>query len=281
MIRWLSTAWNYGDRAPARSENDGLLGLSGMRIWRSFAAGLVFVLGTGAAVAGPDDENAGAVRPIPGYTLENLRPSSGDMAVQPGASAFQVKTSIVPSGTLNVGPVVNYSQNRTDFSDPRIDDPSRADPAWEAGAFVDYRINNGSKPNTVVGLNFQMSPGTADSRNGWLFLPNLYYQAPVGDSWNVRADLSSTYATDNAMGMGSTVGGSGAARRGLDGFDGDAGFKDVGIGVGVTYNLTPSWDVDTALRYQRLLEDAADNPAANDPGAANQLFGGVLLRYKF
>lgn len=252
-----------------------------MRIWRPFAAGIVLVLGTGAALAGPDDGNPAADRPVPGYTLENLRPSAGNLAVRPGASAFQLKTDIVPSGTLNVGPVVNYAPDRTDFSDRRIDPLSRADPAWEAGAFVDYRIDNGANANTVVGLNFQMSPGMSDSRNGWLFLPNVYYQAPLGDSWNVRADLSSTYATDNSMGMGSAPGGGAAARYGLDGYDGDSGFKDVGIGVGVTYNLTPSWDVDTAVRYQRLLEDAADSPAPDDPRAVNQLFGGVLVRYKF
>ena len=250
-----------------------------MKIWRPALAGIILVLGTGAAFAGADDENATADRPLTGYTLENLRPSAGELAVQPGASAFQLKSSIVPSGTLNVGPVVNYSSDRTDFSDPRISDPAGVDPAWEAGAFVDYRTDNGPRPSSVFGLNFQMSRGMAESRNGLLFLPNVYYQAPLGESWNVRADLSSTVALDNAM--GSALGGSGAARRGLDGNDGDAGFRDVGIGVGVTYNLTPSWNVDTAVRYQRLLDEAADNAESNDPGAANQLFGGVLLRYKF
>jgi outer membrane protein len=91
----------------------------------------------------------------------------------------------------------------------------------------------------------------------------------------------SSYGTDNSLGTGSNIGGNTATRRGLDDFSGDAGFKDVGIGVGVTYNLTPSWNVDTALRYQRLLDEAADNPSTSDQGPANQLFGGVLVRYKF
>jgi hypothetical protein len=39
--------------------------------------------------------------------------------------------------------------------------------------------------------------------------------------------------------------------------------------------------VDTALRYQRLLDETASNPDADDKGAANQLFGGVLVRYRF
>lgn len=249
-----------------------------MKIWRPALVGIILVLGTGAAFADSDNENASADRPIAGYTLENLRPTAGDLAVQPGANAFQVNSNSdsVPSGTLNVGPVVNLATDRNDFSDPGISDPAGVDPAWEAGAFVDYRMDSGPRASTVFGLNFQMSPGAADSRDGLLFLPNVYYQSSLGESWNFRADLSSTYAFDSAM--GSAIGGSGAARRG---FDGDAGFRDVGIGVGVTYNLTPSWDVDTALRYQRLLDEAADNAESNDPGAANQLFGGVLLRYKF
>lgn len=250
-----------------------------MRIRLSLVAAIILVLGTGAAVADPGGEDRKDDRRVSGYTLENLRPSAGELAVQPGASAFQLKTNIVPSGTLNVGPVVNYVPDRNDFSDPGIDDPSRTDSAWEAGAFVDYRLDNGPRPSTVFGLNFQMSSGRTDSRNGLLFLPNVYYQSPLGDSWNVRADLSSTYAFDNAM--GSSLDGSGAARRQLGEHGGEAGFKNVGIGVGVTYNLTPSWDVDTAVRYQRLLDETAGNSDADDPGAVNKLFGGVLVRYKF
>lgn len=258
-----------------------ILGYSGMNIWRPLAAVAVFVLGSGVALAEPNDSSLSKQSSNSGYVLENLRPSGGEMALHPAASAFQLKANVVPSGTLNVGPVVNYSPTRNDLSDSGIDPASRLGPAWEAGAFVDYRLDNGAKPNTVVGLNFRMAPGITDSRNGWLFLPNVYYLAPLGDSWNIRADLSSTFATDNALGGGSGFSGTAATRRGLDGFDGEGGFKDVGIGVGVTYNLTPSWDVDTALRYQRMLDETTENPAANDPGAANQLFGGVLVRYKF
>lgn len=256
------------------------LGLSGMRIWPLFAT-VAFLLGAGTALAEPDAGGAQSGGQASGYMLENLRPSSGETVVHPGSGAFQLKASVVPSGTVNVGPVITTSPARDDFSDRRLGNPSGADPAWEAGAFVDYRIDNDLKPNTVVGFNFQVAPGIDNSRAGWLFLPNVYFQSPLGDSWDIRADLYSSYATDNSAGTGANVGGNTATRRGLDDFGGDAGFKDVGIGVGVTYNLTPSWNVDTALRYQRLLDEAADNPSANDQGPANQLFGGVLVRYKF
>ncbi len=252
-----------------------------MTIWRLFAAAVLIVLGAGAALAEPDARRPDTHGQAPNYTLENLRPSVGETAVGPTAGAFQLKANIVPSGTVNVGPVITTSPERDDFSGRRLDNPSGVDSAWEAGAFVDYRIDNDLKPNTVVGLNFQVAPGIENSRGGWLFLPNVYFQSPLGDSWDIRADLYSSYATDNSVGTGTNVGGSTATRRGLDDFGGDAGFKDVGIGVGVTYNLTPSWNVDTALRYQRLLDEAADNPSANDQGPTNQLFGGVLVRYKF
>ncbi len=252
-----------------------------VNLWRPLAAASMFVLGSGVAFAGPDDGEPSRQAPTSGYLLETMRPSASDMSLHPAASAFQLKPNVVPSGTLNVGPVVTRAPSRGDFSDSAVDPLSPVDPAWEAGAFVDYRMDNGIKPSTVVGLNLRMSPGVSDSRAGWLFLPNVYYQTPLGNSWNIRADLSSTFATDGAVGGGGTGFGTTAIRHGLEGVDGEGGFRDVGIGVGVTYNLTPSWDVDTALRYQRLLDEAADNSAANDPGAANHLFGGVLVRYKF
>ena len=264
-----------------RSGNDYFSGLSGMTIGRLLAAAVAVVLGTGVALAESDTGRSDNQGQAPEYMLENLRPSIGETAVGSGVGGFQLKANIVPSGTVNVGPVITTSPQRDDFAGGRIDSPSGVDPAWEAGAFVDYRFGNDSKPNTVVGLNFQVAPGIENSRAGWLFLPNVYFQSPLGDSWDIRADLYSSYGTDNSVGTGSAVGGNTATRRGLDDFSGDAGFKDVGIGVGVTYNLTPSWNVDTALRYQRLLDEAADNPSTSDQGPANQLFGGVLVRYKF
>lgn len=253
--------------------------ISGSRFLRSLIVAVTVIVSSGAALADPDDHGALGQAPASGTLLKNLRPTAGDMALHPSAGAFEVRTSVVPSGTLNVGPMVTVSPTRNGISDSEIDPLSQVDPAWEAGAFVDYRMDNGTKPSTVVGLNLRMAPGISDDRGGWLFLPNVYYQAPLGDSWNIRADLSSTFATDNAGAAG--FGGSSATKRGIDGFDGDGGFKDVGVGVGVTYNLTPSWDVDTALRYQRLLDETSENAGANDPGAVNQLFGGVLVRYKF
>ncbi len=252
-----------------------------MTIWRLFAAAAVLVSGAGVALADPDANSPENDGPPPSYMLENPRLPVGGMAVQPGAGVFQLRTNIVPSGTLNVGPVVNYSREKTDFSDRRIDNLSRVDPGWEAGAFVDYRIDNDLRPNTVVGLNFQFAADVAGSHGGWRFLPNVYYRTPLGESWNFRAGLYSTFAIDNYVSTSSGAGTNTAARRELDGGDGDAGFKDVGIGVGMTYNLTPSWNVDTALRYERLLDDAAEGPVTNDQGSANQLFGGVLVRYKF
>lgn len=246
---------------------------------RSLIAALgLLVFAAGPVMAGADDAGAGADAEglDAGYLVDNLRPSVGGMVGGAEDSTFRLKANVVPSGTINVGPVISYSQDRGAFTDRRIDPLAGRAPAWQAGAFVDYRLDDELETSAVVGLNLQLSADTADTRRGWLFLPNVYYTAPVGESWNIRANLSSSYASDDYQ--GSALDGSSASRRDADG---QSGFKDVGIGVGVTYNLTPSWDVDTAVRYQRLLDETASNPDADDKGAANQLFGGVLVRYKF
>jgi outer membrane scaffolding protein for murein synthesis (MipA/OmpV family) len=72
-----------------------------------------------------------------------------------------------------------------------------------------------------------------------------------------------------------------AARSGLNQFDADAGFKDVGADLVLGFGQGPGWQASLVGRYRYLLDDAADSPIVDDEGDENQLFAGVLVGYRF
>ena len=72
-----------------------------------------------------------------------------------------------------------------------------------------------------------------------------------------------------------------SARSGLNTYSADAGIKDAGLGVTLTYKFTDNWDVTGLANYTRLLGDAADSPVVDDEGDENQFFGGLTINYTF
>ena len=71
-----------------------------------------------------------------------------------------------------------------------------------------------------------------------------------------------------------------ASRSGLDEYDADAGFKDVGVNAMLSYLITPRWDVTGIAAYRRLVGDAEDSPVTEE-GSANQWYGGLMFNYHF
>ena len=71
-----------------------------------------------------------------------------------------------------------------------------------------------------------------------------------------------------------------AERSGLDEYDADEGFKDVGANASLSYLITQHWDVTGIAAYRRLVGDAEDSPVTEE-GSANQWYGGLLFNYHF
>lgn len=79
-------------------------------------------------------------------------------------------------------------------------------------------------------------------------------------SWANDAYMDSFFGIDNAQ----------SAASGLEPFEAEAGFKDVGLALRLNYGLTEHWAILTSGEYKRLLGDAADSPIVTDEGSADQ-----------
>ena len=72
-----------------------------------------------------------------------------------------------------------------------------------------------------------------------------------------------------------------SARSGLNQFNADEGFKDVGVRGQVTYRFTDSWSSTFAAQYKLMVEDAADSPVVDDAGSEHQFVAGVTVNFHF
>jgi outer membrane protein len=76
------------------------------------------------------------------------------------------------------------------------------------------------------------------------------------------------------------VDGRDSARSGLKEYSADSGIKDVGANLTLSYALTQHWGLLGVAAYRRLVGDASDSPITKN-GDENQLYGGLLVNYRF
>ncbi len=247
-----------------------------------------WTLGAGVGVS-PDYEGSEDYEPVPvlnarvawqeGYFVQ-LGPSTL-RALQLRANILPREGSALGPGNFQFGPLANYRPERDDVDNDRVDDLKKVDAAMELGAFVGYAFNLQGDPRTSLGINFQFAADVTDSHGGWLYQPAVDFRSPLGDALSFSARVFSTYASDDYMRTYFGIDSRNAARSGLETFDADAGFKDVGLNLGLTYDLIQNWQVGARASYTRLLGDAKDSPVTDDEGSANQFFAGLLINYRF
>jgi outer membrane scaffolding protein for murein synthesis (MipA/OmpV family) len=195
--------------------------------------------------------------------------------------SYQLRADLLPSRNWSFGPLLQARPGRDGVDDPRVDNLSDIDRAWEAGAHFGYRLGiDPNNPATTLGINIQAAADISDESNGWLMQPGLDYITRFSPQWLFNARLFSTYADQNYMQEYFGIGASNVRDSGLSFYNADAGFKDVGLRVAADYLFSERWSVGGGVQYIRLIGDAEDSPVTKR-GSEDQFFGGVSLSYRF
>jgi hypothetical protein len=204
---------------------------------------------------------------------EDLLPS-----LATGQRGVQVRTNVLTGKNLQAGPAIDYHPNASHPEIPTLGARRDQTAPVELGGFVGYLFHDEAtgSPSSSLALDLQIATDPLAQAGGWLVQPGVGYTTPLAPSWHLNTRLFSTYAPE----------GSGTTPLGLDypaalhtGSGADAGFQDVGIGLGLGYSITDSWNIQTQARYQRMLGAAeADRAKEVSP---HQFFGGVMIDYKF
>ena len=186
-------------------------------------------------------------------------------------------SNLIPDSHFRFGPMAQYIAKRGSVENNKVDDMQNVDPSFMLGAIAGYDFTFGE--GRVLALD---ALGRQDVANGNGFLGTLQatYKAPIGEHWRLTFGPTTTWASDDYMQAYFGVDSRDAAQSGLDRYNADAGFKDVGANASVTYLITPHWGVTGIAAYRRLVGDAEDSPVT-DEGSANQWYGGILFNYLF
>jgi outer membrane protein len=231
------------------------------------AADVSVGLGVGVAPEYEGSEDYVAV-PIPYVDVK----WSNDMSIN--LLGNKAKVNLIPSPIWKGGLVAEYIPERDNVENDRVDNLPDVDTSLMLGGFlgVDYRNWNAS---------VEAMGDVADGNDGAIVRLNGGYKIPIDQAWSISMGVFTTWADNDYMEAYFGIDAAAAASSGLSRFDADAGFKDVGLNLTVSYKPWEHWGIMGLARYVRLLDDAEDSPVVEDEGDANQFYGGILVFYKF
>lgn len=234
-----------------------------------------FTLGLGVG-AGPDYEGSEDYQPRPLWFGRAERKDNISVAVR----GTTLNANLVPDSIFRAGPVLNYRFGRDDVENDQVDDLQDVDGTFEVGAFAGVELDVAGGP-AVWGVALEGLQGTGGGHSGFLATFELFYRTPLSDRWSLGLTGASTWASEDYMEAFFGIDADDSARSGLDTFDADSGFKDVGLTADLSFRIDENWGVGLIASYARLLGDAADSPVVDDVGDANQFFGGLFGSYRF
>lgn len=215
-----------------------------------------------------DGDTAGTPQAQPGQALP---PTAAT-----GQRGVQLRSNMLDGKTLQAGPTFDYRPNTPHPEVPQIAaNRDNLNNPVEVGGFVGYLFHDDANglPPSSLGFNLQVATDSKGSTSGWLVQPGVDYSTALAPSWQLSTRLFSTYSPD-----GSNVSALGVERSSSL-RPSEPGFQDVGIGLGLGYSITDSWNIQTQARYQRML--GASEPESQSQSSPNQFFGGVMVDYKF
>ncbi|MFN4164453.1 MAG: MipA/OmpV family protein [Ferrovibrio sp.] len=179
-----------------------------------------------------------------------------------------------PTDKLQLGPLVRYQMGRDEDDNDDLRGMGDIDSGAELGAFLNYSAGPWSAGVTVFQDVSSAHDGlTAKFAGG--------YRHSFGPKLRARAELSTTWASDDYTETFFGVTALQSQRSGMRRFQAEGGIKDVGLTLDLDYSLTQHWGLTGRLGYKRLLGDAADSPLVEDRGSPDQLMTGLFLSYKF
>jgi len=180
--------------------------------------------------------------------------------------------SLVDSGGVRFGPVVNWEGTRT---------------AEDVGANlpkVKFSIEPGAFATVDLGENFRLRAEVRKAvtgHKGWIGTAGADFVAREGDEWLFSIGPRVTWSNDRYHEAWWGVTPADAAASGLPAYDPGGGIHAFGATASFLTQFGPRWGIYTYAKYDRLTGDAADSPIVRQLGSRDQFSGGLALTYVF
>lgn len=256
-----------------------------------FLLGVAFVVAATAARADPapsavtaDGFLGDVALPLSGASSEPLlfpefSAQSSDLALhrRPGVGALEAGGDGQPAAAgVLASPAFNLRADSGGAIDRFMREGDTSGDAWDIGGFIGYQYADPVDPRYAAGVNVQVATGTAsDAESGWLLQPGIDYTMPFSSSLQLNARVYSTYATEERSGREL------ASTDVMSRLNTDGSFRDVGLNLGLGYSVGDKWSIETQAGFARTIDDESRTAQQQKDDTANQLFGGVIVNYRF
>ncbi len=241
-------------------------------------------LGVGAV---PRYEGSADYRLFPAPLLQGSVDGFDFAARGPGLAVDLVRDA--PRARVNIiaGPLVRGRfDRRGGFGDARVAALGKLPVAVEVGGQFGVRLRDVAGRGTALGASVDISRDIAGGHGGTLISPSLSWTQPVGSAVLLIASAGATHASGGYMATYFGVDAAGAAASGFAPFAARPGWKDVGAGAVLAYDLNGNardggWSLFAITRATRLTGSAARSPVTAVAGDATQIFAASGIAYTF
>ena len=186
----------------------------------------------------------------------------------------KAKFNFIPSPNWKGGLVGEFISERDDVDNNKVDRLEDVDTSIMLGGFFGWE-------NQSWTASIEAMADVADGNDGAIIRLNGGHRLKINDMWAMGFGAFVTWADEDYTESYFGIDLADSVRSGLSTYDADAGFKDLGLNLMVTYQPWQNWGFMGLATYKRLVGDAADSPVVEDEGSENQLTTGVLVTYKF
>ena len=187
---------------------------------------------------------------------------------------LNLRANLIPSDFWRLGPVYNYQGERDNVENNQVDRMNEVSDANEFGLFGGIEWQNWYVFLDLLG-------DTGNAYEGWYGTLKGGYNWIINQEWALSMGAFTTYADDDYMQTYFGVNGRDSARSGLDTYDADESFKDIGLDLGANWAFAQRWNLRGLLQVKQLVGDADDGSPVVDEGSETQLFTAVLVVFKF
>jgi MipA family protein len=240
------------------------------------AVALDVTLSLGAGLA-PDYEGSEDYEAVPAWLLivNDLYDPHTNVVVR----GPQLRSNLVPHPQFRAGISGLYVPERSDVDNNQVDNLRDTDAGLMLGGGIGWDFFPQREISLVTAVDLVAD---VTGNNGYLVTPYVAYgNALPGTPLSVGAELFTNWASDDYMEEQFGISANDAARSGLNQFNADEGFKDVGLRGNVTYRFTERWSSTFAAQYKLMVGDAADSPVVDDAGSEHQFVAGVTVNFHF
>jgi len=178
---------------------------------------------------------------------------------------------------FRIGPVLTYYLGSSDYigTHNRPTGINEIDSGFQAGAFSEFAFDH-------VKLDAKALYAIYGGTEGLTINMGASYGSRIEKDWAIIIRADTTWLNDNEMQSYFGVNSKEASNNSLySEYSPGMGFKDIGLGMDLTYEVSKTWSVLGRAKFSYLLSEAADSPLITVNGSVYQFYGGLGLAYHF